>query len=125
MKKAKMKGTHLSWIVVSDFAKAKKFFTETLGLKAMNVADEFGWMELQGPEGALIGVSTHNQYSAIKPGQHAVITLSVDNIELATKELSEKGVKIIGDVCEVPGHVKLQLFADPDGNLFQLVQDLS
>ncbi len=126
MKKTETRGFHLAWITVSDFKKAKKFFTETLGLKLESEATEYGWMELDAGGGAKIGVGAESKEDpSMRAGQNAVITLSVDDIQKARAELGQKGVKLIGDIFEVPGHVKMQLFCDPDGNLFQLVEQLS
>lgn len=124
--KVKVKGINLSWIVVSDFEKAKKFYLETLGLEAININDEYGWMELMGKEGSYIGVAKKQSEDApVGPGNNAVITMTVDNLDEAMKEFSAKGVVFFGEVAEVPGHVKLRFFKDTDGNIFQLVQELS
>jgi len=52
------------------------------------------------------------------------LTYSVNNIEKACDQLKEKGANLLGKIQEIPGHVKLQLFRDLDGNLGQLVQKL-
>jgi len=118
-----LKSSDLSWIVVSDVKKAKKFFTETLGLKELNYAEEFGWVELSGQDGGcMIGLAQANEEMAA--GNNAIITISVDDIEKSRSEFEKKGVQLIGDIMEVPGHVKLQMFTDLDGNKFQLVENL-
>lgn len=120
-----VKSFDLAWIVVSDIKKARKFFIETLGMQEHNYAEEFGWSELSGPDGgATIGLAQENDENEIGAGENAIITLTVDNVEKTAAELKKKGVKLIGGVIEVPGHVKMQMFADPDGNRFQLVQML-
>ena len=55
---------------------------------------------------------------------NAVLAMTVDDIVAAKKELEGKKVSCIGDIIEVPGYVKMATFADPDGNIFQLVQEL-
>ena len=121
------KQSNLSWVAVSDFKKAKKFFTETLGLKINSLSEEFNWAEVVGKDGgALIGIAgmgDQESCGGIKPGQNAVVTLDVANIEESKALLEERGVQFFGEIMEVPGHVKLALFADPDGNKFQLVQN--
>lgn len=126
-----IKSFGLAWVVVSDLKKAKKFFKETLGLKVDTEDDTFGWMECSGSEkeGAVIGIAQHNEHATeeecpVVPGGNAVITLSVEDIVKARKELQQKGVRLVGEIIEVPGHVKMQTFADPDGNIYQLVQKL-
>ena len=109
-------------ITVADFKKAEKFFIETLGLKLKNKAPEYGWLELSGTEGGgVLGVG--QCMGDQKAGVNAVVTFSVDDIEKTIKDLKSKGVSV-GEIMEVPGHVKLATFSDPDGNEFQLAQEL-
>lgn len=114
----------LVWIVVNDIKEAIKFYTETVGLKLMEFNEQFGWAELEGHSGgARLGIaqkSTHSE--ADKPGQNAVMTFTVANIEKSVAEMNQKGVKLIGEVLEIPGHVKMQTAQDADGNRFQLVE---
>lgn len=118
------KATYLSWIIVSDIQKARKFFKD-LGMKELSFDEQFKWAEFQGKEGgALVGVAEKSDHDPEPAGGNAVITFSVDNMDKAKKELSSKGVKMLGDVLEVPGHVKMQTFADSDGNKFQIVENL-
>ena len=118
-----LKSSNLSWIAVSDFKKARKFFTETLGLKELTCSEEYGWLELSGQEGgSMIGIAQANV--ELGAGKNAVITLTVDNLDTTVAEFKKKGVHLIGEIMEVPGHVKLQMFTDLDGNKFQLVESL-
>lgn len=121
----KTEGINLSWIVVKDIEKAIKFYTEVVGLKLNEFHQEFGWAELSGPSGALLGIAAEHKENPIKAGANAVVTVSVDDIEKAKTHFTKLGAKLIGDTMEVPGHVKLQTFADVDGNTMQLCEDLS
>lgn len=113
----------MSWIVVSDFKKAVDFYTKTLGLKLNEMNEEYGWAEVAAEDGgSLLGIAKTNDVDAMAPGTNAVVTMSVDNIEEAKKDLQSKNVTMIGDVIEVPGIVKLQTFKDEDGNSLQLVE---
>jgi predicted enzyme related to lactoylglutathione lyase len=118
-----LKSSGLTWIAVSDFKKARKFFTETLGLKEQTCAEEWGWLELQGQDGgSTIGVAQASD--ELPAGANGVITFTVDDLESTIADFKKKNVQLIGEVMEVPGHVKLQMFADADGNKFQIVQCL-
>lgn len=113
----------LAWIVVDDLKAAVKFYTEVVGLKVETQNDEFGWAELCGhKDGMKLGISAKNESQGIHAGTNAVVTLTVSDIEATKKEMLSKGAKMIGDIMEVPGHVKLQTFSDKDGNKMQLVQ---
>ncbi|MDF2549594.1 MAG: hypothetical protein K0S07_661 [Chlamydiales bacterium] len=122
----KVNRIELAWISVSDMAKAKEFFCQTLGLTLSNESPEYGWLELKGSEGgATLGVGQGGEMSPISPGQHAIVTLTVDHLAQVVETLKERGVKLIGEIQEIPGHVRMQLIADPDGNYFQLVEKLA
>jgi len=121
-----IKSMSLAWISASDIKKAKTFFADTLGLEVTTDSAEYGWLELKGKDGGFaLGVGKSSPECPIKAGQNAVMTFDVDNIEETKKELESKNVKFLGDIEEVPGHVRLASFVDEDGNLFQLVQTLS
>ena len=117
----------LTWILVKDLNKSVKFYTEKVGLKLNSLDEAFGWAELQGHDGgSMLGIAqmhpSGNEW--ITPGQNAVVTLSVENLDKAIAELKEKGAKFIGETQEVPDHVKMQMVQDLDGNHFQLVESL-
>ena len=114
----------LVWIVVSQMEKAIDFYTKILGFTLNEHHPEYKWAELSSPDGRRLGIAEENPQENVKAGSNAVITLSVADIDESKKDLSAKGLKFIGDIIEVPGHVKLQTFADSDGNTFQLAQKL-
>lgn len=115
----------LVWIVVKDLKSAIMFYQETLGLKLLELHEQYGWAELAGQDGgARLGIAQKSDMETIQPGQNAVMTLKVPNLAQAIKEYSQKKVKMVGTVLEVPGQVKLQMAMDADGNHFQLVEVL-
>lgn len=115
-------GIFLSWIVVKDIKKAIKFYTEVVGLKLREYHEQYGWAELIGSDGAALGIAEESPQEAIKAGSNAVTTISVDNLEKARQEFLKKGVRLVGDVLDIPGHVKMQTFTDQDGNTLQIVE---
>lgn len=119
----------LAWISVKDLKQAVKFYTESVGLKLMEMNEEWGWAELEGHDGgARLGLAqyvekgTCDMDSPIKPGENAILSFTVDNIEKAREEMELKGVKLIGSVVDIPGHVKMQLLQDNDGNFMHIVE---
>ncbi len=120
------KAVELVWIVVKDLKKAVKFYTETAGLKLDVLNEEYGWAELHGHQGgAKLGIAEEkDQPNSLKPGQNACVTLTVKNLVKALKHLKAKQAKCIGKVQEIPGHVKMQMVSDADGNVFQVVEKL-
>lgn len=124
----RIKNIGLSWITVADFKKSHEFFTKTLGLTTDSYNPEMGWMELKGQSGECslgVGAYTPEHGETDKPGQNAVVTFTVDDLLASKKTLESNGVKFVGEILEIPGHVKMVTFLDPDGNKFQLVQMLS
>ncbi len=120
------KSLDLVWISVNDFKKAIKFYTEVVGLKLLECNEEWGWAELEGKNGGIkLGIGQHRpQPGAIEPGQNAVMTFTVENIDHAVKNFRQKGATLVGEIEEVPGHVKMQMVKDVDGNCFHLVETL-
>lgn len=120
-----IKKMELAWIVSTDLNKAKEFYQDVLGLQVKNFTPEHKWMELVGKDGGLsLGVGEYNPEMPDEPGQNAVMTLTVDDIEETILDLESKGIEFIDEVMEVPGHVKMITFKDPDGNKFQLVEHI-
>ena len=119
------KSLGLVWIVVKDLKKAIEFYTKTVGLKLMELNEQFGWAELEGHSGgARLGIAQMQLKSEddVQPGQNAVMTFTVANIESAVADMTAKGARLIGAIEEIPGHVKMQTALDTDGNRFQIVE---
>jgi predicted enzyme related to lactoylglutathione lyase len=124
--KNKVQSLDLVWIAVQDLKQAIQFYTETVGLKVMEVHEQFGWAELQGHDGgARLGIAQIHEENGFKPGQNACATFTVENIEQSKEELENKGAQCIGNIQTVPGHVKILTVKDKDNNCFQIVQKLS
>src|SRR5688572_9097599 len=117
----------MTCLTVSNFADSRRFFIETLGLTETSGSPDMSWMELTaGDEEPMLGVGAANpEHGPSKAGTNGVVSFLVDNVVSEKAELEKKGVKFIGEIMEVPGHVKLASFADPDQNAFFLVEDLS
>jgi predicted enzyme related to lactoylglutathione lyase len=117
------KSIDLVWIVVNDFKAAVKFYTEVVGLKLVEeLNEEWGWAELQGKSGIRLGIAKCNEMNPIGAGQNAIVTFTVEDLDKSKAEMVKKGAVCVGDVQEIPGHVRMQLVRDLDGNQFQLAQ---
>ena len=95
-----------------------------MGLKVMDLNEQYGWAELQAKSGIRLGVAQHQSGMPLSAGQNAVTTFTVENLQEARASMAKKGVVCIGEIQEVPGHVRLQLVRDLDGNHLQLAQML-
>ncbi|MDP1879684.1 MAG: VOC family protein [Parachlamydiaceae bacterium] len=122
------KAIKMVWISVKDFKKTIEFYRDVLGLKVVEMNEQWGWAELEGHdgEGTRLGIGQYDskceQESPISPGQNAVICLDVDDLDEAIADLQKKGAKLVGKIEEVPGHVRMQLIEDFDGNKIHVTQ---
>jgi predicted enzyme related to lactoylglutathione lyase len=113
----------LCWIVVKDLKKALKYYTEVVGLELVEHNEQYHWAELQGYEGGTrLGIAQDSDMEEVKPGQNAVVTFRVEDIEVALEKMKKQGATCVGKLIEIPGHVKMQTVKDLDGNSFQMVQ---
>ena len=113
-------------MAVTDMAKAKRFYADTLGFK---VTKDYGqgdqhWVSLDAPGGgASLNLTT--MHENMKPGTMKLY-LSTPDIEAAYQELKAKGVEPDTDIKDDlygPGSkVKWFGMRDPDGNQWLIVQ---
>lgn len=126
-KKGLAKGMSLACLTVSDLQRAKKFFEEFLGFEITDSNENYNWIEFGNENGSLIGVGSpppEYQDENCTPGMNAVLSIEVEDINSAKKELEAKGVKFFGEIMEIPGEVKMIMFEDFDKNKFFLTQSL-
>ena len=101
-----------------DSDRSIKFYTETLGLRPDDKAKYEFWVgdtcfAIWEPE--KIGMTFTAQ-------KNAHISLNVENIKEARKELEDKGIVFSGETIDNNGTCYMALFADPDGNDLMLHQ---
>lgn len=116
-------GLNVVFYNVSDFARAKQFYGETLGLPLIFASDEFGWAEYGKAEEPHIAINLWPGTDPMPQGGGATAVFTVDDAYAATAELLARGVRC-DDVMVVPGMVTLGTFYDPDGNRMQLASPL-
>ena len=116
---------------VKDIDEAKKFYSETLGLKAED--GEMG-LSLELPGGAIVFVYPKENH---EPATYTVLNLVVDNIDESLDALVEKGVKFeqynmpefkqdekgIARGLSANMGPDIAWFKDPSGNIFSLLQE--
>lgn len=108
-------------IMVKDFGRAVRFYTETLGLELSSRAGDH-WAEITAP-GLTIGLHPWSPGHGPEPGESGAISigLEVKTIDTAVEALRNKGVTFRGPVQDNE-NVKLAFFADPDGNPLYLCE---
>ena len=110
-------GVDFVTVFVTDYARAKDFYANTLGLDGFDYGKhpggerETGTLTLQLMDAASVGQefqrSTHP------------IALHVEDVHAAREELEGKGVRFVADTID-SGVCHMAIFADPDGNVLML-----
>ncbi len=105
------KGGNLT-IMVSDFNRAVRFYTETLGLTLKSRAGD-GWAEIEAP-GVSIGLHAAGEHGPQPGGGGGMsLGLQVDDLEQAMATLKARGVEF---APVTPGQdIQIAFFRDPDG----------
>ena len=119
-------------VIVDDQAKARDFYTRTLGfvLKHDIPMGEFSWLTLTAPgepDGVELALEP-NQYPAARALQESLkadgvpwTAFSVDDLDAETARLKAAGVIFTTDPMQA-GPVKMAIFDDTCGNLIQLIE---
>jgi predicted enzyme related to lactoylglutathione lyase len=58
------------------------------------------------------------------PAQHPSVVLAVDDIQVAMKQVSKAGGKVLGQPMEIPGVGQYVSFLDTEGNRVSMLQPL-
>jgi predicted enzyme related to lactoylglutathione lyase len=113
-------------IGVSDILKSKVFYENIFGVIFDEVRPPFSNFYLNGIE-FMIEENTENReegWSEKYIGRETGICLQVGNLELFLKLIIDNNGKIIKEPKEEPWGTIESKFADPDGNIFIIEQNL-
>lgn len=103
-------------VVVKDAKRAKKFFTDKLGMEVLD--DEGHWVTVGQPRR---GMRIHLcEMEPVEPGNTGILIVVDEDIDTAYKALKKKGVKFTQPPVKQEWGVECR-FADPDGNEFWLM----
>jgi catechol 2,3-dioxygenase-like lactoylglutathione lyase family enzyme len=122
--------TAFSGFSVDDIAKAKKFYTGTLGLQVDELKDMGLTLHLPGGSNAFVYPKEDHQ-----PATFTILNFVVDNIDEAMEELADNGVQF-EHYKDMPQDEKgivrglsndmgpdIAWFKDPAGNILSILQD--
>jgi catechol 2,3-dioxygenase-like lactoylglutathione lyase family enzyme len=109
-------------ILVDDIAAARRFYAETLGLPVEWDLPDFGAFGVKA-DPVLFIVTTHTQGNppSAAPGRFLGVSIGVEDIEAAYRDLSAKGVPFEGAPEKQPWGGTLAHFRDPSGNILTLL----
>jgi catechol 2,3-dioxygenase-like lactoylglutathione lyase family enzyme len=108
---------------VTDFDRAVRFYTDTLGMKLAFRSDELGWAQLS-TAGAELALSDRGESDAGEEylvGRFVGASLAVDDIEKRYEILRARGVEFLRPPEKMPWGGVLAHLRDPDGNVLTLV----
>jgi catechol 2,3-dioxygenase-like lactoylglutathione lyase family enzyme len=105
-------------VPVTDMARAKQFYGDTLGLPLVSGDD--AWPEYQlGENVSLYLIDPTNVGGEFTAPHSAQIALRVPDVAEARAALEGKGVTFGGDILDT-GVCHMAFFSDPDGNALML-----
>jgi predicted enzyme related to lactoylglutathione lyase len=118
-----LKGLNTVSVSVTDWAKAKAFYHDTLGLPILLDIEEVGWCEFGEAGKTTFAISLWRDATPPVRGG-AIPVFAVDDCAKAVADLRKRGVKC-DDPVTYPGMVIYADVHDPEGNLFQIAQSLA
>jgi len=106
---------------VTDMARAKAFYEETLGLPPAKDLVPGKWVEFDLPQGGCLALTTMVQDISPSDSAGGSLAFEVEDIHALVDTLKSKDVKLKADVFESPVcHMAVVL--DTEGNAFMLHQ---
>ncbi|MEZ6023171.1 MAG: VOC family protein [Hyphomonadaceae bacterium] len=106
---------------ITDVARARKFYEETLGLTlgAHGNQGEQWWLEYDLPQGGCIALSNFGRDTPA--GHGGTLALEVEDLDALMAHLKGNGVSFAGDVIHGP-HCRMAMCTDSEGNPLLLHQ---
>ncbi|TSB45958.1 VOC family protein [Alkalicoccobacillus porphyridii] len=109
------------WYSVADIEETLSFYKDKVGFEEEFFDKENGMGCVRtNTIDSFIGFS---EAEKVIPSTAAAV-FEVEDIEVAVKELKQRGIEFNGEVTTIPGYVKLITFKDPDGHDLELSQTL-
>lgn len=109
-------------VFVTDWERALRFYTETLGMATTFRGDEMGWAQLDTGAAQLALERADSQ--ALDDGlvgRFVGVSLMVDDIDKTYQTLCARGVEFLGPPERMPWGGVLAQLRDPDGNVLTLL----
>ena len=113
-----IRGVYEVAIRVKDLARAETFYREVLGLEVGLRDERRPWLFLRA--GGQAGMIVLQEDKTDWPVQHVALTVDRSDIEQATVELRERGVKVRGPFFQAWMPATSLYFEDPDGHSLEL-----
>lgn len=123
-------------LLVKDYEKCFKFYTEKLGLEAVfNIENCYGSFKVaEGIEGLAIftsdlmapAVGNADKEQPVGYREKSLVSFEVSNVDETYKELKAKGVEFINEPADMPDWgMRTVYLRDPEENLIELYTPLA
>ena len=110
-----------AYYVVADMERTVAFYRD-LGL-TLKFQDGARWAQFD-VAGAALALSSAEE-GAVAPGDGAVVTLEVDDLDATARALGNHGTAIVRPIRDMGPHGRTMAIRDPEGNVIQLYQRAS
>jgi len=108
-------------IRTSDIDKAKEFYVTKLGLEVLEEAKNFFACKAGTARLSFFG-GYEKPTDLEEPKTGMSLVLRVDDLDKAIEELKNKGIKLNGEVIDIPYFHKFQEIEDPDSTILFLAE---
>lgn len=112
-------------VAVSDADAMADWYCDVLGYRRRSGQAGAVWL-LESPDGTYLEVMKEDGSPRPDRGTHTPgwshLALRVSDLDAAIAALDARGVEWTADVVEAVGGGRLRSFADPDGNIWQVVE---
>jgi predicted enzyme related to lactoylglutathione lyase len=110
-------------VFVTDWDRAIRFYSETLGMPVAFRSDEIGWAQMATGEGqlALERVDPSDQEGQALIRRFVGVSLQVSDILMTYQTLAERGVEFLAPPEKQSWGGMLAHLRDPDGNILTLL----
>ncbi len=109
-------------IPVTDFARARAFYRDTLGLEEEFAVEAYGWAQYKTGSLPLCIYAVGMGGGDGKPGGETNFHLTVDDAKKAYAILQQRGAKLPCELLSSNDGCSFFMVADPDGNTFKIMQ---
>lgn len=103
---------------VSDWERAKEFYTKVLEWPVAWADDGIGWVEYGEEHATHVAINRWDRDDPIPTAGGGIAVLGVESVKATYAELQAKGVKC-DEPVSIPNVVNYGTFYDPDGNRIQ------
>src|SRR5689334_4170509 len=105
----------------TDINIAKDFYISKLGLEVLEETKNFF-----AAKAGDVRLSFFEGYERFQAGEDVgtgvSIIFRVDNLEMAIEEAKQNGIKLKGEIIDIPNFHKFQEIEEPDGNIVYLAE---